>query len=204
MNRVRWSHAAAFALFAAASTTAPVEAAHTPATFTPFERAALPALAAPATDPAALPKQIREFGKRPGMGLRWGANSKETRTVLAPDGTSRQKWYIIPARRGMCLLRMGAAGCVPFDAALQGRLYLQLIKPYGNSPESPLPPAGVPMPSRVVGVAPLGTTGVTASTKSGQTITGALRDGMFAISGADMTGVLLSRDPLAVPVVGGP
>jgi hypothetical protein len=124
--------------------------------------------------------------------------------VLAPDGTSRQKWYIIPARKGVCLLRLGAAGCVPFDAALRGRLLLQLIKPYGNSPDSPLPPAGVPMSSRVVGVAPLGTTGVTASTKSGQTIIGSLRGGMFAISGADMTGISLTRDPLAVPVLSGP
>ncbi|WP_324903935.1 hypothetical protein [Baekduia sp.] len=182
---------------------APTFAAQAPATFTPFERAALPALAAPAANPSTLPKQIREFGKRPGMGLWLGANSREARTVLAPDGTNHQKWYIIPARGKICLLRLGAAGCVSFAAALEGRLYLQFIKPYGNSPESPLPPAGVPMPSRVVGVAPRGITGVTASTRSGQTITGAVRDGMFAISGADMTGIVLTRDPLAVPVFSG-
>jgi hypothetical protein len=179
-------------------------AAQAPATVTPFERAALPALAAPVANPKTLPKQIREFGKRAGIGLRWGANSREARTVLAPDGTNHQKWYIIPARKGICLLRLGAAGCAPFAAALQGQLSLQFIKPYGNSPESPLPPAGVPMPSRVVGIAPLGATGVTASTKSGQTITGTLRNGMFAISGTDMTRISLTRDPLTIPVLSTP
>lgn len=168
-----------------------------PARFTAFERAAFPALAGRAASD--LPGQVQRFGTR-GLGRVHGANPREARAVLAPDGSAHQMWYILPARGGMCLLRLGAAVCGPAKGALLGSLFLQAIQPYGNSPESPLPPQGAPVTSRIVGIAPRGTTGVTATTKSGQTIAGVVRRGMYAVSGADITSVVLTRDPLVVPV----
>lgn len=170
-----------------------------PASFTAFERAAFPATAGPAA--RSLPKQVQRFG-RIGTGLRWGANPSEARLVIAPDGSAHQPWYVIPARRGICLMRMGASTCQTFALALRGSLYLQAIQPSSASPASPLTP-GSPVVSRVVGVAPYGTIGVSAATKSGAPIVGRVKDGMFAVSGADMTGFTLAREALASPVFSG-
>lgn len=169
------------------------------ARFTAFERAALPAVSGPVAK--SLPKQVQSFEKSP-IGLRWGMNLSEARAVTAPDGSGHQTWYVVPARRGICLLQLGVAGCQTPALALRGNLYLQLVQPSSNSPASPVTP-GAPVLSRVVGIAPYGTTGVTAATKTGAAITGVLKDGVFAISGADMTNFTLTRPPLVGPLFSG-
>jgi hypothetical protein len=169
------------------------------ASFTAFERAALPATAGPVAK--SLPGQIERFD-RSFLGLRWGANPSEARRVIAPDGSAHQPWYVVPARRGICLLRMGAGTCQPFAQALRGNLYLQALQTSSSSPTTPLTP-GTPVVSRVVGVAPYGTIGISAPTKSGAVINGLVKKGMFAISGADMTNFTLAREALVGPIFSG-
>jgi hypothetical protein len=93
--------------------------------------------------------------------------------------------------------------CQTDSDAAKGKLWLQFVKSVSNSPASPLPPAGAAIPSRVVGLAPLGTTAVTATTKSGATVTGAVARGMFAISGDSMVELQLVRAPLLLSVFSG-
>jgi hypothetical protein len=189
--------AAASALLLMSSLGSTAYAAAPAAKFTAFERAALPAVSGPAAK--SLPRQVQRFGKSP-IGLRWGANPSEARAVTAPDG--HQTWYVVPARRGICLVQLGTGGCQPPALVLKGNLYLQLVQPSSDSPASPLAP-GAPVISRVVGLAPYGTTGVTAQTKTGTAITGVLKNGVFAISGADMTSFTLTRPPLVGPLFSG-
>lgn len=169
------------------------------ASFTAFENAALPATAGPVA--RSLPRQIQRFGRSP-IGLRWGANPNEARRVIAPDGSAHQPWYLVPGRRGICLLRMGAGTCQTFAQALRGKLWLQALQTSSTSAASPLAP-GSPVVSRVVGVAPYDAVSISAATKTGAAIAGLVKNGMFAISGADMTSFTLARDPLQAPVFSG-
>jgi hypothetical protein len=193
------SLAAAAALASCLGAAPSAAAARPAATFTALERAAFPAVHGPAAK--ALPKQIRNWDRKP-IGVKYGANPLAARAVMAPDGSAHQMWYIIPARRGICLARLGAGTCQTFAGALAGHLWMQAIQPSNTSTTTPAP-EGLPVLSRVVGLTPVGVTGVTATTKSGTTVSAVIRNGMFALSGSDMTSVAMSREPLTSPLFSG-
>jgi hypothetical protein len=124
------------------------------------------------------------------------ANPRLARAVV-PPGRS-QPWYVIPADGAVCLVSDQRGGTCAWDREVrQGKLWLAMIDPVGASP---LPAAGAPVPATVVGVAPQGVTAVTASTESGASVTGAVKDGMFGVAATDVTALRLHRTPIAVAI----
>jgi hypothetical protein len=165
-----------------------------------FEGGTFAVLAKAAVKP--VPKFVQRLAKTR-FGTRYGVNPALARLAVAPDSDAAHPWYVVPGATGLCLIAKTGYTCQTDAGAAAGKLWLQLIPPYGNDPSSPLPPPEVGIQSRVVGVTPRGVTGITAATKSGAVVTGLVAGGMYAISGLDMTTLQLVRSPLGVPVFSG-
>jgi hypothetical protein len=176
------------------------EKARPPERVSSFQRGTFAVMRTPAI--RSVPTNLKRLAVSPGFGARFGINPALARVAVAPDRHA-DRWYVVPSATGLCLVSGYGGTCQTDAAAARGKLWVQAIPSYGHDPASPLPPAGISIESRVVGVVSLGTTAVTASTKSGETVTGAIAGGLFAISGSDITALQLVRAPLVVPVFSG-
>jgi hypothetical protein len=165
-----------------------------------FQRGTFAVMGQPAV--RSVPSNLRSLARTQGFGARFGINPALARVAGAPDRQA-DRWYVVPSATGLCLITGLGGTCQTDAAAARGKLWVQLIPPYGHDPASPLPPAGVSIESRVVGVVPLGTTGVTATTKSGETVTGVIAGGLFAVSGSNLAALQFVRASLVAPVYSG-
>jgi hypothetical protein len=143
---------------------------------------------------------VRIFATVPFVARHFAPNPALTRALVVPGQDAAHPWFVTVGINSLCLISGGVGTCNSEAHALAGNLWLQLIKPFGNSPDSPLPPAGTPTPSTIVGLAPEGTVGVMATTKAGETPAAALANGMFSITATDITGLQFQRRPIAVPI----
>jgi hypothetical protein len=172
-----------------------------PPTTISAERAALiPALREPAS--ASVPHLASVIADYPEIRARYALNPALTRSLPVPGSISSSRWYVVPGRGALCLLH-GAFTCQSDAGVRAGRLWLEAVKPVGLAP---VPPPGSPVPSTIVGVAPEGIVGVSAVTLSGDTPSGSVAHGLFAIRGTDITGLQLLRGPalsVVIPAVPG-
>jgi hypothetical protein len=165
------------------------------------QRASFPVFRQPAT--RSFPPLLRSFARTraeigdfaPSLPL-----ARRVTIPAVPGSIAPQTWYVLPARGGMCLFGGRAGSCVPDALARLGKLYLQLIQPSGTSP---IPPAGLPVPSTVVGVVPTGVTKVTADLSDGTQAVGTVGSGLYTVVASDVIKQILFEIPFAMPALPG-
>jgi hypothetical protein len=144
---------------------------------------------------------VRQLTSGAGLFERAAPNPELARALTAPGSAQPHDWYLIPGRRWLCLFtKTGVGGCVTDAEASAGQSWLQLIKPVGHDPRSPLPPVGTPVTSTIYGVRPPGITSVTATTSSGSVVAGALSPFMYSIQGVGLQTLHFAGPTLDVPL----
>jgi len=147
------------------------------------QRATIPALRRPAAK--TIPPAVREFAHARTNGGDFAPNSSLAREVTIPSlpgSNAPTKWYVMPARGGVCIFGGRAGSCVPNALAQHGALYLQFITPVGADA---IPPAGQPVPSTIVGASPEGASSVVAKQQDGQQVEGKIMKGVFVLVATD-------------------
>jgi hypothetical protein len=195
--------AALFVLSAGHATGAPQDTqppARPPKAVSELQSATIPALRGPRAK--TLPPLARQFARTRAQIGDFAPNASLARAIKLPPlagGIGATTWYVMPARGGVCLFGGRVGSCIPDALARKGLLWLQTIAPVGLQP---VPPAGQPVPSTIVGVAPDGVTGVVAKQQSGQEVVGVVSKGLFVVSGVDVSTVALKIDVVLPPLPG--
>jgi hypothetical protein len=89
--------------------------------------------------------------------------------------------------------------CSPDNRAKVGGMWLQLVRPVGRDPRTPVP-EGHPLRSTVVGLVPAGVDGVTAVQRDGRRVKARLANGLYTVNTVDIRRLRLHRSELVVRV----